>query len=223
VRLSFGIGAIFVPFGIVISAQYGLAATYASSLSEIVGGVMAPFAFVSEMGGSSVDSSEIPTPAEVFPEEPEAESEAIVEPGKPRGRDQKSTKSKPATARELPSILVRAETVLRLANSGRVPTGKSVTAQGRRPAGVQVFGASSLGVGVRDGDIITRVSGVAVTAASQVIGLVITARGARQAAISAQIYRGQRSYTLTVEQPYVSGPLPPTKSEPDKDAGATAR
>jgi hypothetical protein len=221
VRLRFGIGAIFVPFGLVISAQYGLAATYASSLSKIVGEVMAPFAFVSEMGGSSVDSSEIPTPAEVFPEAPEAE--AISEPNKPSGKRHNSSKSKPVKARELPSILVRAETVLRLANSGRIPTGKSVTAEGRRPAGVQVFGASSLGVGVRDGDIITRVAGVSVTSPNQVIVLVIAARGARQPAISAQIYRGQRSYSLTVEQPYVSGLPPPSNSVTARDAGPAER
>ncbi len=220
-RLSFGTGIIFVPFALVISTEYVLAASYATQLSEIVAAVVVPFGFVPQVGGATVDADEIPTPAILVPEE--AAIDAISEPGKAKGKQRNSAKSRPVTARELPSILVRAETVLRIANSGRRPTGKSVTAEGHRPAGIQIFGASSLGVGVRDGDVITRVSGVPVTSPNQVIGLVIAARGAHQSAISAQIYRGQRSYTLTVEQPYLSGAEPPAKSEPAEDAGSRAR
>jgi hypothetical protein len=216
VRLSFGIGVIFVPFGLVVSAEYVLAASYASHLAEVVTSFIAPLAFVPAHGEAAVDVDEIPTQAVIVPEEQDFDS--ISEPTQGTAKQPKAARAKPTKARELAPILVRAGTVLRLANSGRRPSGKSVTAEGRRPAGVQVFGASSLGVGVRDGDVITRVSGVPVTSASQIIALVIAARGARQSAISAQVFRGQRSYTLTVEQPYLTGEPPPASSE--KPAGA---
>lgn len=214
-RLSFGIGAVFVPFGLVVSAEYGLAASYASHLSDVVTNFTAPLAFVPAIGEATVDGDEIPTQAISVSEESDFES--ITEPAKGSSKQAKAMRSTPAKARELAPILVRAGTVLRLANAGRRPSGKSVTAEGRRPAGVQVFGASSLGVGVRDGDVITRVSGVPVTTASQIIALVIAARGARQSAISAQVFRGQRSYTLTVEQPYLEGEQPPASSEKPAD------
>ncbi|HEY5955205.1 MAG TPA: hypothetical protein VIV60_01580, partial [Polyangiaceae bacterium] len=125
----------------------------------------------------------------------------------------------PATAKPLPALYVAADTVLRIANSGQRPNGKPVTADRNRPAGVQVFGASALGIGVRDGDVITRVSGVAVTSPNQIIALVIAARGARAKAISAQVYRGQRSYTLTVEQPYLASANDnPTSADIDRSS-----
>jgi hypothetical protein len=211
--VSLGIGAVFVPFGLVASAEFVLAASYAAHLSEIVADVVSPFALASGHDGSVPMSDEIPTPAVFVPDEFEPEVLANPPPAtKKRGKIDPGNPAKPAA---LPAIYVTAQAVLRIANSGRRPSGKSVTAQGRRPAGVQVFGASSLGVGVRDGDVITRVSAVPVTSASQVIALVIAARGARQSAISAEVYRGQRSYTLTVEQPY-----PPGADDPPKgDAG----
>jgi len=222
VRLSFGIGIIFVPFALVLSAEYGVAASYASQLSDVAVGLVMPFGMSLPLGGATLDADNIPTPAVVVLEETDVDAHlelgALWQSGKAATKSRDRGKSKPPTAHELPAILVRADTVLRLANGSRRPTGKSVTADGRRPAGVQVFGASSLGVGVRDGDVITRVSGVPVTSPSQIIALVIAARGARQLAVSAQLYRGQRSYTLTVEQPYLKGGDPPVPEDPPAGA-----
>lgn len=205
-----------MPLGLLLSTEYVIAARYGAHLSEVMAEVVSPFLLLPTRDGLLDTAEEIPTRAVFVAEETEP---AQVESGflaqqlkgsKKRGKVETDSQTRP---KALPAIYIKAQTVLRIANSGRRPTGKSVTAEGQRPAGVQVFGASSLGVGVRDGDIITRVSGVPVTSANQIVSLIIAARGARQSAISGQVYRGQRSYTLTVEQPYLPAPSEPAKAD----------
>lgn len=207
-KLSFGAAAYLVPFVAVAAGERVVAANYADHLSNVVVGIVTPFvASQSETRAGGPLEDETPRAALVMTEEPEPESIAEAPSAgkqKPKQKQKQGAKSRSGEADRLPSIHIPARRVLELANAGRRPSGRSVTAEGNRPAGVQVFGASALGVGVRDGDVITRVNGVAVNSANQVIALVIAARGARQPAISATVYRGQRSYTLTVEQPYLN-------------------
>lgn len=204
---------VFLPFALIAWTQHLIARSYGDRLSDLVASVVVPFTFGSSDRANTEETDEVPVAAILVPEDVEfdvsdlvAKTARLTPAAIARGKapSKPSTKPVPSSVEKtLPAIFVAAQTVLRIANSGQRPSGRSVTAQGRRPAGVQVFGASALGIGVRDGDIITKVNGVPVTSANQVIALVIAARGARQPAISAQMYRGQRSYVLTVEQPYI--------------------
>jgi hypothetical protein len=216
VSLRFGFGIVLLPFGLAISTEYLGAARCAVRLSDVVADVVQPFGPTRLEDELARTVEEQPTPAVYVPDD--IEPEPLAKPPTGHNKRGKAAASNQPNPKALPAIYVNAETVLRIANSGQRPSGKPVTAAGQRPAGVQVFGASSLGVGVRDGDIITRVSGVPVRSSNQVIALVIAARGARQPAIGAELYRGQRSYTLTVEQPYPNGADPPA----NVDAGSSA-
>lgn len=221
-KLSFGAGIAFLPFGLAISGEYVMASRYAVHLSDVASSVLLPFGSPFSQAGLDWESDDIPRPAvQVLDEDERIDATSSDDSAVELSRGNKTSKPKAkgkkerptGAARPLPGVHVSAEAVLRIANSGRRPSGKAVTADGKRPAGVQVFGASGLGVGVRDGDVITRVSGVPVTSSNQVIALVIAARGARQRSISALVFRGQRSYVLSVEQPYVTGVIEPPKQD----------
>lgn len=101
-------------------------------------------------------------------------------------------------------IHVGAKTVLSLAERGTRPSGIFVQAEGKRPAGLMLLGVSSLGVGLRDGDILTHAAGQRATSEGQVVSLVLSARGARQAQIGGRIWRDGVSFPLVVDQPYLS-------------------
>jgi hypothetical protein len=221
VRFRLGIGAILLPFVVAMPTGYVLAANCGSQLAAVVAGVVWPFS--PPIAGDDVAkliADEVATPAvQVHDAEDDDDAPTLTDNPKSNKRRMRATKDGHASSSQLPSIHINSDAVLKIANSGRRPTGKPVTADGERPAGVQVFGADSLGVGVRDGDVITRVSGVAVTSVGQVISLVIAARGARQRIISAQVFRGKRSYVLTVEQPYLPQAEPP--AIPDAGVGSS--
>lgn len=153
---------------------------------------------------------------------------AVAAPGTKVSKGKSARGRTTPSGRILPTLRVSRAVVLKWAQAGTRPTGRPVSAAGQRPAGIQVFGASALGIGVRDGDVLTLVNGVPVTSVGQVVGLVIAARGARQPQISGQLWRGQRHYTLVVEQPYLqpnaegpSAPAAPTKPEPSVHEGAS--
>lgn len=101
------------------------------------------------------------------------------------------------------AIRVSAGAVLRLANSGVRPSGVPVPAVGRRPAGLLLSGVSGLGIGMQDGDVLTMAGGRPALSQSDVVGLVIAARGQETAAIGGQFWRGGERWDLVVEQPYV--------------------
>ena len=74
-------------------------------------------------------------------------------------------------------------------------------AKGARPPGLQLSGVSGLGVGVRDGDVLTHAAGRPVTSREGVVGAVLAvhARGART--ITGTLYRDRQKYGITVELP----------------------
>jgi hypothetical protein len=100
------------------------------------------------------------------------------------------------------ALRVSAGTVLRLARAAAVPVGRSVPARGARPPGIEVSGVTPLGIGVRDGDVLTEVAGVPVTDATEVVAIVLAVRQRHDGAISAVFYRDREPWALTVEMPY---------------------
>lgn len=101
-------------------------------------------------------------------------------------------------------MFVPASTVLRLANGGAtVPRAVYVPALGERPAGLRLLGVSALGVGMRDGDVLTRVLGAEVSSVGEVVARVIAARNQRARSISGEFWRDGSRWALIVEQPYV--------------------
>jgi hypothetical protein len=109
---------------------------------------------------------------------------------------------RPAVVKPGHALRVSAGTVLHLANAGVIPVGRSVPARGARPAGIEVSGVASLGIGVRDGDVLTEVAGVPVTDATEVVAIVLVSRQRHDRAISAVFYRDKEPWALTVEMPY---------------------
>ena len=243
VKLLSGKAIVFVPFGIALFCQPMFSNRVASRLSDIALSLIEPVDKIASFAQNfdpfavAVSSTEAVVVAELetngtYPLtsdashvdstafSPDNDSEQSDNPkanvrtiaGKPKGKAGGRNASG-ISHTQLPSLRVSESVVLRLAQSGRRPTGKPVAASGSRPAGIQVFGATALGIGVRDGDVLTQVSGVAISSIAQVVGLVIAARGAHQPAIEGVLYRGTRKYVIVVEQPY-----PPTDGNPSPPA-----
>ncbi len=116
----------------------------------------------------------------------------------------KAGKKKPSstTLRPKRGIHVKAATVLRLANRGVRPSGVPVPASGDRPAGLALQGVGALGVGLRDGDVLTQVAGAPASSTGAVLGAVLAARRRRAPAMSGLVYRGDEKIAISVEMPY---------------------
>ena len=116
----------------------------------------------------------------------------------------KTGKKKPSstTARPTRGIHVKAATVLRLASRGVRPSGVAVPASGDRPAGLALQGVGALGVGLRDGDVLTQVAGAPASSIGAVVGAVLAARQRRAPAMSGLVYRGNDKIAIYVEMPY---------------------
>lgn len=106
-----------------------------------------------------------------------------------------------ATAR---GLLVRAATVLRIANGGLRPSGVPVSAQGARPAGILLQKVAALGLGLRDGDVLVSVAGTPATDVGTVIERIIAARAAGAKVIVGEIWRDGSTFPIAVEQPYLA-------------------
>lgn len=147
-------------------------------------------------------------------------AEAVAE-GKSSKSGKAKTKAKkraePNAAGALPTpkhgIRVNRANVLRLARARAVPSGQFVAAGEGRPAGIRLSGVSGLGIGVRDGDVLTHVSGVPVTDKGQVVNLVLQARARRAAQVTGRFYRGAEPWLLLVEMPYPEPKNPPAGAD----------
>ncbi len=106
-------------------------------------------------------------------------------------------------------VFISSATVLRLAQARAIPTAVPVPAQGKRPAGLRLLGVSGLGVGMRDGDVLTRVFGVPAASVPAVVQGVMVARARHAREISAEFWRNGEPWSLTVEQPYLQPSSPP--------------
>ena len=100
-------------------------------------------------------------------------------------------------------LFVSAAQVLGLARAGARPGAVPVSASGARPAGLLLTGVGGLGVGLRDGDILTHALGQPAVSEEGVVGAILRARGAREPQLSGRVWRNGRSFALVVAQPYV--------------------
>jgi len=122
--------------------------------------------------------------------------------GKPRtAAERKAAKRRGPPARV--GVFVPAATVMRLAQAQVMPRAVAVGPLGERPAGLRLIGVGGLGIGMRDGDVLTRVMGAPVSATGEVISRVISARARRAREISGEFWRNGAACSIVVEQPYL--------------------
>lgn len=131
---------------------------------------------------------------------------STVAAGVPKRGKGRSAGSQAAAQR---SIFVSAERVLKLSESRVTPKGVRVPASGSRPAGLSLSGVAGLGIGLRDGDVLTRALGQPATSSSAVVRAVLVARAQRVKVLEGEFYRGSERWTLRVEQPYLDEPKRP--------------
>jgi S1-C subfamily serine protease len=127
-------------------------------------------------------------------------------PGKPAKSAKRRGKAPPPTAER--GVFVAAETVLGLASRRVIPRAVPVPASASRPAGLRLVGVAALGIGLRDGDILTHVLGAPAGSVAAVIDAVVRARANSARVISGTFWREGRSLSLVVEQPYLASSAP---------------
>jgi len=120
--------------------------------------------------------------------------------------------------RKQPALFVSASTVLRIASTKVNLRGVPVQKQGARPAGLRLVGVSALGVGLADGDVLTRALGQPALSREAVVRAVLVARARRERVLEGEFYRGNERWVLQVEQPY-----PPEASAAVTGDGVVAR
>ncbi|MDI1445790.1 hypothetical protein [Polyangium sp. 6x1] len=113
-------------------------------------------------------------------------------------------------------IHVRADVVARAVQSGVVPSGVPVPASGPRPAGIALQGVGGYGAGLRDGDVLTRISGAPATSTSVVIGAVAAALKQNAKVVTGEVWRGDQRLSVAVEIPSIGrqGVAAPGRARP---------
>jgi hypothetical protein len=183
-------------------------ATWVSARVADAGGAMlgeALAAVAAVIGTNQPSSDEDSDPGGVIPVSTfalddalgEAGTDSLAAPGK------KKAKSRPSAATTERAIFVSAEKVLRLSETRVTPRGVRVPADGARPAGLKLVGVGPLGIGLRDGDVLTRALGQPALSSSAVVRAVLVARASRIKVLEGEFYRGRERWILRVEQPYL--------------------
>jgi hypothetical protein len=194
-----------LPLPLVLAlAAWGSAYT-ADAAGAVLGEALAAVATV--VGTNQPSSEEDGDLADVIPVATFAVGDALGETGAdsvaaPGKKKTKSRASSQATER---TIFVSAEKVLRLSETRVPPRGVRVPADGARPAGIKLVGVAALGIGLRDGDVLTRALGQPALSSSAVVRAVLVARARRVKVLEGEFYRGQERWILRVEQPYLEG------------------
>ena len=119
-----------------------------------------------------------------------------------KGSQQRGAKAKASAAER--QVFVSASTVLRLAGSRAQPRGVPTKANGGRPAGLRLVRVSELGIGLQDGDVLTRAVGQPALSSTAVVNAVLLARAKRARVLEGEFWRGSERWVLLVEQPYPS-------------------
>lgn len=149
--------------------------------------------------------AQVPTEPVAIPELPEA----IAKPPEPkRSAGRRAGKAKAAQAAPERGVFVSAQRVLQLAERRVVPRGVPVAALGQRPAGLRLEGVTALGIGMRDGDVLTHVLGAPAASVAAVVGAIIQARAQNVRVITGQFWRDGRALPIAVEQPYLAANEP---------------
>jgi hypothetical protein len=100
-------------------------------------------------------------------------------------------------------VFVTQEQVLRLASTRVRPHGAPVPANTTRPAGLKLSGVAALGIGLQDGDVLTRAVGQPALSSGAVIQAVLVARARRAPVLEGEFWRGAQRFLIRVEQPYL--------------------
>lgn len=141
----------------------------------------------------------------VEPAVPQTIPVAAAAPAKPLpAPSKKRLAAKPAAAAH--GVFISADTVLKLANGGVAPRGVAVKADGKRPAGLRLANVGGLGVGLRDGDVLTRAVGQPALSKGAVVQAVLIARARRVPVLDGEFWRDGERWALRVEQPYPKAP-----------------
>jgi hypothetical protein len=142
--------------------------------------------------------------ADVIPTDVPVGSAPIAAPGgiaaPPTHAGHAAKHAKPVPA---PVIFVSQKAVLGLAASGARPHGAPAPATAVRPAGLRLMGVAALGIGLLDGDVLTRAVGAPALSTGAVIQAVLAARARHAPVLEGEVWRGDRRYVLRVEQPYL--------------------
>lgn len=105
-------------------------------------------------------------------------------------------------------VRISAAQVLTLAARRAMPQAVPVPATALHPKGLLLRGVSALGVGLKDGDVLTEAAGQSASSVAVVVGIVLAARGRLAPEISGRFFRGGVPFGLTVEQPYPKWTVP---------------
>lgn len=119
-------------------------------------------------------------------------------------RKRRGNKPRAAAPPQGGGVRVSAPQVLALAERRVMPRAVAVPASETHPAGLRLLNVSSLGLGMRDGDILTRVSGVPASSTGVVVEVVLRARAVQAREIAAEFWRNGALWSLVVEQPYLA-------------------
>jgi hypothetical protein len=114
-----------------------------------------------------------------------------------------STKRAAKPLNQTPVVYVSQKQVLAVATGGARPRGVAVPATGVRPAGLKLSGVAALGIGMQDGDVLTRAVGQPALSSGAVIQAVLAARARRTPVLEGEFWRGRERWLLRVEQPYL--------------------
>jgi hypothetical protein len=123
-----------------------------------------------------------------------------VHPAPPGPKHVRGKKAAPTPA---PVVFVSQDQVLRLASTRARPHGTPVAASGPRPAGLKLAGVAALGIGMQDGDVLTRAVGQPALSSGAVIQAVLSARARRAPVLEGEFWRGNQRWLIRVEQPYL--------------------
>ncbi len=105
-------------------------------------------------------------------------------------------------------IFVRASVVAAAVRSGSRPSGVPVPARGPRPAGIALSSVGGFGAGLRDGDVLTQVSGAPATSVGVVVGAVAVALRKHAPVITGEVWRGDQRLSVAVEIPTMGAAAP---------------
>jgi hypothetical protein len=145
-----------------------------------------------------------PDPTQPAPQLPADEPEDELESEAPGPRS-KSSRSHRAQGPPRKGIMVRRDVVKAAARAGVRPSGAPVPADDEHPAGLMVQGLGGAGA-LRDGDVITRVGGIAPRSTEDVIGVVAGAYRNKVYVISGEFWRNGERWNATVELPLPDKP-----------------
>ena len=195
----------FLPLPLVLALAAWGSARAADAAAAVLGEALAAIATV--VGTNQPSSDEDGDLASVIPVSALVVGDALGETG-PRSvaaSGKKKTKSRASARATERTIFVSADKVLRLSETRVAPRGVRVPADGARPAGIKLVGVAALGIGLRDGDVLTRALGQPAVSSSAVVRAVLVARARRVKVLEGEFYRGQERWILRVEQPYLEG------------------